>query len=90
VRVIIGGAAEVDLIRIYEFNLARSPAWADRVEQRLLERADALPNAPLAGRRVTMDGIRRVSVSDIQYVLDYRIGDEEIEVLRFQSSREIR
>ena len=89
-RVEFRAEAEDDLARIYEFNMERSVGWADKVEQRLLERAGALVTASKAGRAITKAGIRRLSVTDIQYVIDYRLTDTAIEILRFQHSREIR
>jgi plasmid stabilization system protein ParE len=90
VRVELRVEAEEDLARIYEFNMGRSARWADQVEQRLLERAGALTTAPRAGRAMSKAGIRRLSVPDIHYVIDYRLTDTLIEILRFQHSREIR
>ncbi|MEI9849627.1 MAG: type II toxin-antitoxin system RelE/ParE family toxin [Sphingomonas sp.] len=87
-QVAIGEAAGRDLGRIYDFNLGRSVAWADSVERRLPDRASALASNALLGRPITKDGLRRLSVTDIQYVIDYRIAEEVIEILRFQSTRE--
>lgn len=88
-RVVIGEAAEQDLGRIFDFNLTRSVAWADKVERRLLDRANALAANSRSGRPTTKPGVRRLSVTDIQYVIDYRIFDDAIEILRFQSTREV-
>jgi plasmid stabilization system protein ParE len=90
VRFYLSAEAEEDFLRIYRFNVERSLAWADRVERRLLERIWALESAPLSGRLHTRDGVRRVSVADIQYVIDYRIGTAAIEIMRIRHTREIR
>jgi plasmid stabilization system protein ParE len=89
VRFYLSAEAEADFERIYGFNVERSLDRADRVERRLLERIRSLPAAPRAGRPYLEDGVRRLSVADIQYVIDYRITPGAIEILRVQSSREI-
>jgi plasmid stabilization system protein ParE len=90
VRVELSAKAEEDLARIFDFNLERSVDWAQRVNQRLLERSRALAAAPLLGRPHRPAGVRQVSVTDIQYVIDYRPAATVIEILRFRSTREIR
>ena len=83
-------AAEADLERIFLFNMQRSAVWADKVERRVLERARSLVVAPNIGRATRERGVRRLSVPDIQYVLDYRVTKDRIRVLRIYSTREIR
>jgi plasmid stabilization system protein ParE len=82
--------ARSDLARIYAFNVERSEQWAERVEHRLLERSQALTATPRIGRVTQEPGVRRLSVPDIQYVIDYRIADDCIRVLRIYSTREVR
>ncbi|MFL6858869.1 MAG: type II toxin-antitoxin system RelE/ParE family toxin [Allosphingosinicella sp.] len=89
-RVELSARAEEDLARIYDFNLERSVEWARRVHQRLLERSRALAVAPFTGRPYRPAGVRQVSVTDIQYVIDYRPAATVIEILRFRSTREVR
>jgi len=50
VRLEIKATARADLARIYVFNAERSAQWADRVEDRLLQRAEALTVSPYIGR----------------------------------------
>ena len=83
-------AAEADLDRIFLFNLQRSLDWATKVEQRILERAKTLLATPRTGRATKEPGVRRLSVPDIQYVIDYRIAKDRIRILRIYSTREIR
>jgi len=90
VRVEIKVQAREDLARIHDFNAQRSERLAERVESRLLDRCEALPETPYIGRRISAEGVRRLSVADIQYVIDYRATTDAIEILRFQSSREVR
>lgn len=86
----IKAEAEADLSRIYAFNVQRSFAWAHKVEQRLLARLRMLPQKPNVGRRFSDAGVYRVSVTDIQYVIDYEMFEDRVVVLRIQSTREIR
>jgi plasmid stabilization system protein ParE len=90
VRFHLSAEAEADFERIYIFNIQRSLDWAERVERRLLARIQALGQAPLIGRPHREAGTRRLSIADIQYVIDYRVMPGAIEILRIQSSREIR
>jgi plasmid stabilization system protein ParE len=90
VQVELSAKAETDLARIYDFNLERSVDWAERVNQRLLDRSQALATAPLVGRPYRPAGVRQLSVTDIQYVIDYRLTATVIEILRFRHTREIR
>ena len=82
--------AEDDLARIFEFNVERSVHWAERVERRLINRCEALLLAPLMGRRIAGEGLRQLSVPDIQYVIDYQPLPDRITIIRIRSSREIR
>jgi len=56
----------------------------------LVTRIRALARTPYIGRPYREEGTRRLSIADIQYVIDYRIMPGAIEILRVQSSREIR
>lgn len=82
-------AADADLARIFDFNQGRSLSWAERVEDRLLERAGGLLATPRIGRPTPDPGVYRLSIPDIQYVIDYRIMSDRIRVLRILSTREI-
>jgi plasmid stabilization system protein ParE len=78
------------LARIWDFNMQRSEQWAERVQRRLIERAMSLVIAPNSGRRLIGTGLRRLSVPDIQYVIDYRHHSEVVQVMRIRSTREVR
>jgi plasmid stabilization system protein ParE len=90
VRLEFRARARSDLARIYAFNIERSKQWAERVEQCLLDWSEALTLTPRIGRVTEEPGVRRLSVPDIQYVIDYRIVDDCIRVLQIYSTREIR
>ena len=82
-------AAEADLQRIFEFNLQLSSAWAEKVEDRIWARAHSLLQTASIGRTTDRPGVRRLSMPDIQYVLDYRIDADRIRMLRIYSTREM-
>jgi plasmid stabilization system protein ParE len=86
----IKAEAREDLVRIFEFNLQRSERWAVRVESRLLSRCEALLVTPYIGRRLAGRNVRQLSVPDIQYVIDYRLFEDRVSIVRFRSTREIR
>ena len=88
-RLSFGERARNDLARIWDFNAQRSEAWAEKVQRRLVQRASGLLGAPRSGRKITKAGIRRMSVPDIQYVIDYRLKVDVIEIVRIRSTREI-
>jgi plasmid stabilization system protein ParE len=79
-----------DLQRIYSFNTEKSESFAMRVERRLLERAQAIAAIPRLGRSTDRMGIMRLSVTDIQYVIDYRRFEDRVSIVRIRSTREIR
>ena len=82
--------AEDDLVRIFEFNMQRSEAWAHRVESRLLDRCVELLRTPRLGRALKEANTFRVSVTDIQYVIDYQLAEDLVLIVRILSTREIR
>ncbi len=87
-KVVWAEAGRAHLARIFQFNLGRSEAWAEKVERPLRERADALSLNPLIGRSVPRSMLRALSVPDIQYVIIYRVGREQVTILRVHSTRE--
>jgi plasmid stabilization system protein ParE len=90
VRLGLSERARDDLARIWDFNLHLSERWAEKVQLRLIEVAMGLLVAPRRGRQITKAGIRRLSVPDIQYVIDYQPFDDLITVVRIRSTREVR
>ena len=77
-----------DLDRIFEFNLERSESLATKVERRLIERAQALAITPRLGRALQDAGAFRLSVTDIQYVIDYELAEDQVLIVRIRSTRE--
>ena len=81
--------AIVDFGRIDRFNLTRSERWADHVRTRIETRCKSLAALPQQGRPVG-NGLRLLSIPDIQYVVFYDYGDEEVTVRRIFHTRENR
>ncbi len=81
--------ARADLARILTFNIDRSDQWAERVDSRLRQRAEALGQSPLMGRRIAF-ALPALSVPDIQYVILYRVAAEQVTILGVASTREKR
>lgn len=82
--------AQADLWRIFIFNLERSANWALRVDGRLVDRAHWLGEFPYGGRPIAGTELRRLSVTDIQYVITYRIDGDGVTILRNPATREHR
>ena len=57
--------AEEDLAWIFMFNMQRTVPWAHRVENRLLDRCEALLRTPHLGRALPEANAFRLSVTDI-------------------------
>ncbi len=89
-RLELKSQAEEDLVRIFEFNRQRSEPWAHRVENRLLDRCEALLRTPHLGRALPEAHAFRLSVTDIQYVIDYELAEDLVLIVRILSTREIR
>lgn len=83
-------AARADLARIHAFNTGRSESFADRVEARLVKRADSLRARPHQGRLLRNTGLRAISVPDIQYVITYRVDTSNVLIVEVRSTREDR
>jgi plasmid stabilization system protein ParE len=90
VRLAVAERAREDLARIWDFNIQRSEQWAERVQRRLIERALSLLIAPNSGRRLVGTDLRRLSVPDIRYVMDYPHDSEVVQIMRIRSTREVR
>jgi len=61
-----------------------SPQGASRVEARLQSVTKLLLLHPFAGRATSRAGVRRFVLSPYPYLLDYRVRDDTIIVMRFR------
>ena len=88
--------ARKDLARIHTFNSSRDPDHAERVDQRLWEVAAFIERDPWIGRPIAGPALRERSLSDIQYVVRYRVENREddadcdIVILQVRHTRENR
>ncbi|WP_375420079.1 type II toxin-antitoxin system RelE/ParE family toxin [uncultured Sphingomonas sp.] len=80
--------ARADQQRIWLFLAERSAAYADMAEARIESRVLSLAEFPRIGRLVAGTTVRRLSVAEFQYVIDYELADEGVRVLRIRSTRE--
>ncbi len=84
-------AARHDVARIFDFNAVYDPARAVMIDGRLIDGADRCARNPMAGRPIAGTAIRERSLTDIQYVIRYRIdADDEITILEIRHTRENR
>jgi plasmid stabilization system protein ParE len=90
VRLEFKAEAEDDLVRIFEFNMQRSETWAHRVESRLLDRCEELLRTRRLRRALKEANTFRLSVTDIQYVIDYQLAEDLVLIARILSTREVR
>jgi plasmid stabilization system protein ParE len=84
------GKAVADAERHWLFHAQHSIGYADAIEARLPARADALLEHPQMGRPVKGKPVRELSVPDIQYVIVYQPGDEDVLIVRVWSTAEDR
>lgn len=84
--------ARADQQSIWLFLAERNTDYADRVEARIEERIETLAQLPRLGRPFAATGRRLLSVTDIQYVVEYEVQDEEdvVRVLSIWSPRQNR
>jgi plasmid stabilization system protein ParE len=90
VKVLWSDEAQADLARIFDFNLSWSETWAMRVDARLVERGEALGSSPFMGRPADEKDLRRLSVPDIQYVIFYRVTQDQVNIAHIYSTRDNR
>ena len=82
--------ALADLETQWQYLAERSVDHADRVEARINDRAGALKRFPYLGRLDKRSGTRFLSIPDIQFLIDYRIDDDEVRILQVWSTRQDR
>jgi plasmid stabilization system protein ParE len=90
VKVLWSEEAQADLARVFDFNLRFSETWAMRVDARLAERAEALGRSPFMGPAADVKDLRRLSVPDIQYVIFYRVTQDQVSIAHIYHTRENR
>ena len=64
----------------------RSPQGATHLRDRILAIVSLLQERPFAGRATSRPNIRRLPTTPYPYLIDYRIGEDEIVIMRFRHS----
>jgi plasmid stabilization system protein ParE len=82
--------ALTDLERHWMFLAEHNVDHADRIEARIKDRANALRRFPFPGRLDMRTGSRFLSIPDIQYLIDYRIDEDEVRILQIWSTKQDR
>ena len=85
-----GRCADEDVHHLWMFLAERNVAYADRVEARLKQAAELIGTMPLIGRAGATSETREWSVVDVQYVLEYRVDEDRVLILRVRSTRQNR
>lgn len=67
-----------------DYVAGRSPQGAARIRDRVTEIAALLESHPFAGRKTNRPRIRRLVATPYPYLIDYRIADNEIVIMRFR------
>lgn len=81
-KVRLTGAAELDIANIYDYLAERSPDRAGRVARAIVAALDRLADFPLMGRASKVAETREWVMARYPYRIVYRIGGEQIFILR--------
>jgi plasmid stabilization system protein ParE len=74
--------AQIDQVLTYID--ARSPQGATHVRDRIVALIALLGDHPYAGRQTTRAYVRRLPVNPYPYLIDYRVAETEIVIMRFR------
>ena len=74
--------AQIDQVLTYIE--ARSPQGASQVRDRIVALIALLGDHPYAGRQTTRAYVRRLPVNPYPYLIDYRVTETEIVIMRFR------
>jgi len=81
VRVIWSPSALREVARVFDYLRDFNPRAAEQVAASLIEAGDSLENFPHRGRLVPNTNLREL-VTTYPYVIRYRIGRDEVRILR--------
>ena len=76
-----------DLTEAREFIARDDPAAARRVADRLVAAAASLLRSPEIGRAGRIEGTRELVVPKTRFLLIYRVGDEQAEIIHVYHAR---
>jgi len=74
--------ARQDVVLIMEFISKESPDNARSVTSKIMLSADILENSPGIGRPGRVKSTRELVLSEIPFILAYRVKDSAVEILR--------
>jgi len=83
-------AARQDLARIFDLNADYDPARARLIDRRPIDEVARCADRPLTGRPIAGTAVRERPVTDIQYLIRYRVEDDSVTVLGIRHTRENR
>ena len=76
--------ATTQIATAVDYVAERSPKGAASLRDRLRELIGVLEDYPYAGRRTSRRGVRRLAATPYPYLIDYRIVETEVVVMRFR------
>lgn len=79
--------AVADLLEARRYIATDDPAAARRVADRLAAAAALLGRSPGIGREGRIEGTRELVVPKTRFLLPYRIGDEQLEIIHVHHAR---
>lgn len=74
-------SARQDLLKIFTCISEENPTAAHRLLAEIKERAVLLQDNPQLGRAGRVDGTRELVVAGTQYILPYRLKEQQIQIL---------
>ena len=74
--------ASISLDLEYEYLARKNPLAARHVFKRIVAATKRLRTFPNSGRQGQIPGTRELVITNLPYIVVYRIGDETVEILR--------
>jgi toxin ParE1/3/4 len=84
VKVRFTARATAQITSALDYVAARSPQGAAKMRDRLTEITALLEALPYTGHATNMAGVRRVATIPYPYLMDYRVTDSAVIVMRFR------
>jgi toxin ParE1/3/4 len=81
VKIVWTEPARQDLRQIFDYIADDSPKAASKLLAVIKERAVLLQNNPHMGRTGRVDGTRELVIAGTEYILPYRVKDNQIQIL---------
>jgi toxin ParE1/3/4 len=81
VKIVWTESARQDLRQVFEYIAGDSPKAASKLLSVIKERAALLQDNPHMGRIGRVDGTRELVIAGTEYILPYRVKDNQIQIL---------